>query len=63
MVRLHIRGADANYRRLRHLSALVCVVIVFLHHKAPFHPSDKKEGWDCVMMSAVLRLEVLFLSY
>lgn len=44
MVRLHIRGADANYRRLRHLSALVCVVIVSLHHKAPFHPSDKKEG-------------------
>lgn len=29
MVRLHIRGADANYRRLRHLDTLVCVVIVF----------------------------------
>lgn len=24
MVRLHIRGADANYRGLRHLSILIC---------------------------------------
>lgn len=48
MVRLHIRGADANYRRLRHLraaAAALCVVIVFfLHHKANFHPRDKKRG-------------------
>lgn len=30
MVRLRIRGADANYRRMRHLCALVCVCVVIV---------------------------------
>lgn len=60
MVRLHIRGADANYRRLRHHSVWSSFL---LHHKANLHPCDKKEGQDCVVMTSdALGLKLVLLS-
>lgn len=49
MVRLRIRGADANFR-LRHLCTPVCVCghRCFLHCETIFHPRDEKEGQGCV---------------
>ena len=61
MVRLHIRGADANYRRLRHLrAAALCVVIVFSCIIKPTSiPEMRKEGPGCVTMMMMVVMVVM----
>lgn len=62
MVRLHIRGADANYRRLRHLraAAALCVVIVFSCIIKPTSiPEIRKEGPGCVTMMWMMMMMML----